>query len=393
MVLTDSACKKTKTDKKQKKISDGGGLFLLIMPNGSKYWRLKYRYANKEKMLAVGIYPQVSLKEARERREESKKLLANNIDPSQFKQQQKKEIIKNTENNFENIAHEWHAIQSSQWTSKHAKTVMVRLQADIFPEIGKLPITEITAPIFLEVLRKIENRGALDIAKRVRQTAGQIFRYAIAIGKAERDITTDLKDVLKTSPKKNHYYFKEPDLPEFLKNLSNYDGDFLTQLAIKFTLLTFVRTGEVRFAEWSEFDFDKKIWRIPSNRMKMRIEHIVPLSSQTLDILAQLKNISHNASYVFPSKVSNSKPMSENNMLYALYRMGYHQRATIHGFRATASTILNEYGFKSDIIERQLAHGEKNQVRASYNHAQYLPERTEMMQWWANFIDGKYSLK
>ena len=289
--------------------------------------------------------------------------------------------------NFENIAREWHNIQSASWTPKHAQTVMTRLEADMFPQIGKMPIADITAPILLAVLRKIEKRGALDIAKRAKQTTGQIFRYAIATGKAERDISMDLRGALKTAPKSHFNYLQEHELPEFLQKLDKYDGEYQTKLAVKFALYCFCRTGEIRFAEWSEFDFNKNLWRIPAHRMKMRTPHIVPLSRQVLELLAEMKTISHNALFLFPNRSNSQKPMSENTMLYALYRMGYHERATIHGFRATASTILNENGFRNDVIERQLAHGERNNVRAAYNHAQYLSERTVMMQEWADYID------
>ena len=389
MALTDTACKQAKARDKSYKSSDSGGLYLEIMPNGRKYWRLKYRFANKEKRLAIGVYPIISLKEAREKRDEAKKLLHDGVDPSQHKKDLKHEQILKTDNSFKKIAHEWHYNQIESWTPHHAKTIMRRLEADIFPFIGDIPINEITAPQLLDVLRKIEKRGALDIAKRAKQTIGQIFRYAIAIGRAERDISVDLKGALKTAPQKNHNYFKENDLPDFLANLDKYDGELLTQLAIKLTLLTFVRTTEIRGAQWQEFDFTKNLWRIPAERMKMRVEHIVPLADQAIMILERIKNISHNSAFVFPNINNPNKMMSANTMIFALYRMGYHSKATIHGFRATASTILNENGFRSDVIERQLAHGERNKVRASYNHASYLSERTQMMQWWANFIDGK----
>lgn len=389
MALTDTACKQAKARDKSYKSSDGGGLYLEIMPNGRKYWRLKYRFANKEKRLAIGVYPTISLKEAREKREEAKKLLCDGVDPSQHKKDLKHEQILKTDNSFKKIAHEWHHNQIESWTPHHAKTIMRRLEADIFPFIGDIPINEITAPQLLDILRKIEKRGALDIAKRAKQTTGQIFRYAIAIGRAERDISVDLKGALKTALQKNHNYFKENDLPDFLANLDNYDGELLTQFAIKLTLLTFVRTTEIRGAQWQEIDFIKKLWRIPAERMKMRVEHIVPLSNQAIAILERIKNISHNSAFVFPNINNQNKMMSANTMIFALYRMGYHSKATIHGFRATASTILNENGFRSDVIERQLAHGERNKVRASYNHASYLSERAEMMQWWADFIDEK----
>jgi len=389
MALTDTSCKNAKPSEKPRKLSDGGGLYLEVMPSRSKYWRLKYRFSGKEKRLAIGVYPQISLKEARIKRDEAKKLLSENIDPSQAKQDAKRQNTLKTENLFEEIAREWHEKQSNGWTERHAKYVLVRLEADIFPELGNIPTNEIKAPDLLAALRKIEDRGALDIAKRARQTCGQIFRYAIATGRAERDIAVDLKGALKVAKKKHHAHLQESELPELLEKLDLYDGEPQTKLAIKFTLLTFTRSGEVRGAEWSEIDFDKEQWIIPAQRMKMRVKHIVPLSSQVLAILKELIKHTGNEKYLFPSHNNSFKPISENTMLYAIYRMGYHSRTTIHGFRSTASTILNENGFPPDHIERQLAHAERNGVRAAYNHAEYLPERHKMMQWWGNYLYNK----
>lgn len=239
----------------------------------------------------------------------------------------------------------------------------------------------------LAILRKIEKRDAIDLAHRALQTCGQIFRYAVATGKAERDITTDLKGALKTRKKQNHHRLEAKELPEFLTKLENYDGDRQTILAFKLLLLTFVRTGELRGARWEEFDLEMKEWRIPAKRMKMRELHIVPLADQVLTILKDLQSINDHSEYLLLNRNKTHAVISENTLLYALYRMGYHSRATPHGFRATASTILNEHNFRSDVIERQLAHGERNKVRASYNHAQYLTERRQMMQWWADYLD------
>ena len=278
------------------------------------------------------------------------------------------------------------------------------MEADIFSNLGDVPINEITSPQLLAVLKKIEARGALDIAKRARQTCGQIFRYAVATGRADSDVSFSLKDTLKSTKKSHYASLNESELPEFLSLLKTYDGHLQTQLAIKFTILTFTRTGEVRGAVWEEIDLDKKEWRIPAERMKMNQLHIVPLADQVIELLDQLKKLAGNNKYIFPSQSSSVKPMSENTMLYAVYRMGYHSRTTIHGFRSTASTILNEQGFRPDVIERQLAHGEQNAIRAAYNHAQYIPERRQMMQHWAdyiervqdnsnNVIDGKFGVK
>jgi len=386
MSLTDIVCKTAKPEEKSRKLSDGAGLYLEVMPNGSKYWRLKYRYSGKEKRLAFGVYPEVSLKEAREKRDEARKTLADGQDPSQLKKQKKLTQYISSNNSFEIIAREWHTDRKSAWTERHATYVLRRLEADIFPILGFKAVQDITAPELLAALKKIESRGAVDIAKRALQTTGQVFRYAIATGRAERDISSDLKGALKTRKKENYSYLEARELPDFLSKLENYDGELQTKLAFKLLLLTFVRTGELRGAKWEEIDLEKNEWRIPAERMKMRTPHIVPLSTQAISILKELEPISGHREHIFPNR---NKPMtciSENTILYAIYRMGYHSRATPHGFRATASTILNEHSFHSDVIELQLAHAERNKVRASYNHAQRLTERRAMMQWWADYL-------
>ena len=387
MPLTDTTVRTAKAKDKQYKLSDSAGLYLLVQPNGKKYWRLKYYFAGKEKLLSIGVYPVISLSEAREKSLLAKKQLTNNIDPSEHKKEQKLKNSVNAENSFKSIAIEWHNNQKHRWTFRHAIYVLRRIEADIFPILASRPINEIKAPELLAVLRLIETRGAIDIAHRVLQTCGQVFRYAVATGRAERDISADLRGALKTRKKENYSRLEAKELPEFFSKLEEYDGELQTKLALKFLLLTFVRTGELRGARWEEIDFEKKEWRIPAERMKMRELHIVPISTQSLEVLKELQIINGQKDYLFPNR---NKPMtfiSQNTLLYAIYRMGYHLRATVHGFRATASTILNEHGFKPDVIERQLAHCERNKVRASYNHAQYLPERREMMQWWGNYLD------
>lgn len=387
MPLTDIVCKSSKPSEKARKISDEKGLYLEITPNGSKYWRLKYRFAGKEKRLAFGVYPEVSLAEARERRDEARKLLRNGVDPSQLKKEIKQQNKVKSENSFYQIATEWHETKKSGWTPRHASYVIRRLQADVFPTLGDRAINEIKAPELLSVIRSIENRGALDIAHRALQTCGQIFRYAIATGRAEYNPSSDLRGALKTPTKTNYSHLKESELPEFFSKLEDYDGHEQTKLAMKLLLLTFVRTGELRGAMWEEINFDAQEWRIPAERMKMREQHIVPLSKQAIEVLKKIKEFSGQYAYIFPNHINPTKCISENTLLYALYRMGYHSRTTIHGFRATASTILNEKGFHADVIERQLAHSERNRVRAAYNHAQHLPERKKMMQWWADYLD------
>jgi integrase len=386
MALTDSIVRNSKPTEKKYKISDTMGMYLQVMPTGHRYWRLKYRHDGKEKVLALGVYPEVTLKEAREKRDQARKLIKDGINPIEVKAEQRQRALLESENSFESIAREWYENQKQRWTERHATYVLRRLEADIFKPLGYRPIKDITAPDLLNVLRSIEKRGAVDIAKRILQTSGQIFRYAIATGRAERDISADLKGALQTRKKENFAHLEESEMPEFLSKLENYDGDLQTKLAFKFLVLTFVRTTELRGATWDEINFEKKEWRIPKERMKMNELHVVPLSEEALAILAELAPLTGHREYIFPNRNNPRTFISENTLLYALYRMGYHSRATTHGFRATASTILNENGFTPDVIERQLAHSERNKVRASYNHAQYLPERRAMMQWWGNYL-------
>ena len=388
MSLSDAKVRNTKPSGKPYKISDGDGLFLLVTPSGSKYWRLKYFFAGKEKLLALGVYPEISLSDAREKRIQARKILAAGGDPGDVKKESKRQLALKVENSFELVAREWFEKRKKEWKANTVKTIFNRLENDILPKLGKRPVAEITAPEVLSMLRAIEGRGALDMAKRAMQTSGQVFMYAIATGRAVRNPVPDLKGALETAPSKHRAYLKADELPEFLEKLETYDGHPETKLALCVLMLTFVRTIELRAAEWREVDLKKAEWRIPAARMKMKEEHIVPLSSQAVALLEQLKKYTGNRQYLFPNQQKLSGFMSENTILYALYRMGYHSRATGHGFRSTASTILNENGFPPDVIERQLAHGERNKVRAAYNHAQYLPERRKMMQWWGDYLDG-----
>jgi integrase len=391
MPLTEVACKNSKPSSKTKRITDERGLYLEIAPNGGKYWRFKYRFGAKEKRLAIGVYPEVTLKVAREKRDEARMALREGVDPSAEKKAARLQRATDGTNSFRAIAEEWHQKQADLWTPRHAAYVLRRLELDVFGELGSFPIKTITGPILLAVIRKIEARNAIDLSHRVLQTIGQILRYAIATGRAERDITSDLRGSLKPQRKVSHTCLDERDLPEFLQKLQGYDGDLQTKIALRLLILTFVRTIELRGAKWEEVNFEKAEWRIPAERMKMRETHIVPLSTQAIALFREQKRISGNRDHIFPNRNKPAAFMSENTMLYAIYRLGYHSRTTGHGFRATASTILNERGFKSDVIERQLAHGERNRVRASYNRAQYLNERREMMQWWSDFLEGQLS--
>lgn len=387
MSLTDIIAKNAKSQKAQYKLFDEKGLFLLVAPNGSKYWRMKYRFDGKEKLLSFGTYPETSLKEARNKRDVARKQIQESFDPSQEKKLAKLTRLVNAENSFENVAREWHEKQNQRYTPKHSKTVLKRLETDIFPLLGSRPINQITAAELLVTIQKIEKRGAVDLSHRILQSSGQIFRYAIATARADRDISADLRGALTVRKKVNHANLKEDELPEFLQKLANYHGEPQTKLALQMLVLTFVRTAELRGAKWSEINFETSEWHIPAERMKMKEKHIVPLSKQVIELLKQIRRLHNNPDFVFPSRINPNKSTSENTLIYAIYRMGYHSKATAHGFRATASTILNEKGFRYDVIEKQLAHGERNKVRASYNHAQYLPERKEMMQWWADNLE------
>ena len=383
MKLTDIAIKQAKPGEKQKKISDGGGLFLLITPSGSKYWRLAYRYNGKQNTLALGVYPSVSLSEAREKRNEAKELLKTGIDPSKLKRESK------AADKFGEIAQEWFQIQEPGWAERHAQTILGRIENHIKPCIGNLPIKSIDAPELLTMLRKIEARGTLETARRVNQICGQIFRYAIATGKTDRNPSADLRGAL-TPPKTKHMasLTNPKEVAGLMRAIDDYHGSIITYCALRFAPLTFVRPGELRHAEWSEIDLDVSEWRIPAEKMKMKSPHIVPLSKQAVAILVEIQPITDNGKYVFPSLRDNDRPMSDNTVNAALRRMGFtKEEMTGHGFRSMASTLLNEQGWNRDAIERQLAHAERNKVRAAYNFAELLPERREMMQAWADYLD------
>ena len=386
-MLTDQKIKNLKEKDKQYKVTDEKGMFLLIKTNGGKYWRFKYRFAGKEKSLSIGVYPEISLKQARLKRDEAKKLLSNNIDPSEIKQSAK---LSESEDSFEYVAREWHIKHKTHWTISYAERVLTRLEKDVFPWIGKNPINEINAPELLTVFRRVENRGALDTSHRVMQNCGQVFRYAVATGRADRDPTNDLKGALPPVRKKHLASITEPKkIGGLLRALDGYDGTFVVKCALKVAPLVFVRPVELRTAEWEHIDFDTKEWRIPPEKMKMRVLHIVPLSKQALDILNEIKPLTGSGRYVFPSIRTDTRPMSENTVLGAIRRLGYEKgEMTGHGFRSMASTILNEQGWNRDAIERQLAHAERDSVRASYNYAEFLPERREMMQKWADYLDA-----
>lgn len=388
MALTDTAIRNAKPQAKPLKLADGDGLYLLLNPNGSKWWRLDYRIDGKRKTLSMGVYPDVSLKLARDRRQEARTLVATGADPGEQRKAQKKAKADVGSNTFEAIAHEWMATRGKEWTASYASKTKSALQRHAFPSVGAKPITEITAPDLLALLRAIESRGIVDMAHRIQQHCGAIFRYAIATGRAIADPVPSLRGALSTVKQEHYAALTDPaEYAELLRAIDNYRGEATTKAAMQLLALTFQRTKEVRFAEWSQIDLAAGLWRIPAEVMKMREAHIVPLSRQAAEVLKNLQPLTGGGRLVLPSSTSRERPISENTVVYALARMGYKGRMTGHGFRSAASTLLNEQGYRHDVIERQLAHAEKNSVRAAYNRAEYLPERKTMMQDWADYLD------
>ena len=392
MPLTNPACINARCPegKRQARFADGQGLYLEVLASGGKYWRLKYRIGGKEKRLALGVFPGVSLAKARTARTAARDQLAQGIDPSAAKQERKLARHLAIGTSFEAVALDWFSHWSGPRSERHANYVLRRLEADVFPVIGNNPIGEVTAPQLLAMAKKIESRGALDIAKRSLQTCGQVFRYAVAHGLIERNPAADVKpgDALKPRKKQNYARLDARDLPELLRKIEAYEGTPYTRFALKLMALTFVRTGELIGAQWSEFDLDAAEWRIPGERMKMGTPHIVPLSTQAVEVLRCLHEVRGGSGLLFPGERDHEKPMSNNTLLYALYRMGYRGRMTGHGFRGIASTVLHERGFRHDVIELQLAHQERDDVSAAYNHATYLPQRRQMMQAWGDHLDA-----
>lgn len=390
MLLSDTKVRNSKPKEKSYKLSDGRGLYLLVHTNGSRYWRFKYQFNGKEKLLALGVYPDISLADARESREKARKLIANGTDPGLLKQLNKRARFLSGENSFEAISREWFVRFSSRWTPDHGKRILNRLENDIFPWLGKRPISEITAPEILATLRRIENRGAIETAHRAHQNCSQVFRYAIATGRAERDPSVDLRGALPPVKKRHHASITDPKaIGDLLRTINGYKGFFVTKCALRLAPLVFVRPGELRKAEWSEINFETAEWRIPAEKMKMRSVHIVPLSTQAITILREVHSLTGHGNFVFPSMRTNRRPMSDNTVTAALRRLGYaKEEMTGHGFRSMASTLLNEQGWNRDAIERQLAHSERNNIRAAYNYAEYLPERKKMMQHWADYLDA-----
>ncbi|MCE0545325.1 tyrosine-type recombinase/integrase [Klebsiella pneumoniae] len=390
MPLNDMQIRRAKPEAKAYTLGDGQGLSLLIEPNGSKSWRFRYRYAGKPKMISLGVYPTITLADARSRRDDARKLVAEGKNPSEVRKEQKIALQTESESAFEKIATEWHQMKSAKWSAGYASDIMEAFQNDIFPYVGTRPIGEIKPLELLNVLRKIEKRGALEKMRKVRQRCSEVFRYAIATGRAEFNPAADLSSALEVHQSNHFPFLKADELPDFLRALDSYTGSRLVQIATKLLMITGVRTIELRAALWSEFDLDNAIWEISAERMKMRRSHLVPLSTQALDLLNELKMMTGNYRYVFPGRNDLNKPMSEASINQVIKRIGYGGRLTGHGFRHTMSTILHEKGFDSAWIEIQLAHVDKNSIRGTYNHAQYLEKRSSMIQWYNDYI---YSIK
>jgi integrase len=385
MPLTELAARNTKPAERPRKLFDAGGLFLLLMPNGARWWRLKYRIDGREKLLSLGVYPEVSLKRARAKRDEARKLIAAGTDPSAERRTEKaaRGIT------FVGVAREWMALQAGKLAPITLAKCKWMLETHIFPSLGSQPIAKITAASMLAALRRIEAGGTHETAHRTKQRCGQILRYAVATGRADRDVTTDLRGALAPVVAKNHPSIIEPArIGELLRAIDGYAGQPATETALRLAPLVFVRPGELRMAEWREFDLEAGEWRIAAARMKMQEAHIVPLARQAVALLRKLHAITGDGKYVFPSLRTAARPLSDNTINAALRRLGYaKEEMTGHGFRSMASTLLNEQGFAPDIIELQLAHAERNKVRAAYNKAQRLGERRKMMQKWADYLD------
>ncbi|WP_272681029.1 tyrosine-type recombinase/integrase [Providencia sp. PROV129] len=386
MLLTDIQIRKAKPKDKVYTLNDGNGLSLLIEPNGSKGWRFRYRFAGKPKMISFGVYGQISLADARRKRDKAKKQLSDGIDPSDARKSEKITQKYAAENTFKAVAIEWHASKCSTWSKGYASEILRCFENDVFPFIGSRPIDQLAPLELLAVLQKIEKRGALEQASKIRRRCGEVFRYAVITGRAKYNPAPDLSGAMNKPETKHFPFLQESEIPDFVKALNNYQGSKITKYATQLLMLTGVRTVELRFAEWSEFDFENALWEIPKERMKKRRPHLVPLSPQVLEILDKLKVISGNYSLLFPGRNDARKPISDASINKVIAKIGYKGRLTGHGFRHMMSTILHEKGFDSAWIELQLAHVDKNSIRGIYNHAQYLEQRKGMLTFYAKII-------
>ncbi|RUR09713.1 tyrosine-type recombinase/integrase [Legionella septentrionalis] len=389
MALNHTKIINAKPREKAYKLADEKGLFLYVTPKGGMYWRMKYRFGGKEKLLALGVYPDVSLAKARNDRDDARKLLADNIDPGEHRKVMKQVESDRSSNSFEIIAREWFVKYSSNWVKSHSDKIIQRFERDIFPWIGKKPITDVTPPVLLSVIRRIEERGALETAHRALSNCGQVFRYGIATGRAERDSSQDLKGAL--PPVKTKHFSAQTDPKRFgdlLRIFDDYQGSLIVRSALRLAPLFFVRPGELRHAKWEDIDFDKAQWSFIVT--KTNTPHIVPLANQAIKVLTELQPLTKSSPYVFPSARSNSRPMSDNAILAALRRLGISkEELSGHGFRATARTLLDEVlNVRPDIIEHQLAHAVRDPNGRAYNRTAHLAERKKMMQDWADYLDS-----
>ena len=390
MSLSDTTIRTAKPADKPQRLFDGGGLYLEVSPAGGKLWRLKYRHGGKEKRLALGAYPDTGLKDARDKRDAARKLLAAGVDPGEQRKATKAAGEERSANSFEVIAREWHAKQSATWVELHASRIMLRMENDIFPWLGGRPIADIAAKEFLATVNRIVDRGAVESAHRVLQNCGQVMRYAIATGRAERNPVADLRGALPPVKQSHLAAITDPHaIGGLLRAMDAYQGSFVTRCALRLAPLLFVRPGELRQAEWAEFDLDAAQWNLPAEKMKMREPHLVPLAPQAVAILRELQALTGGGRYLFPSPRSPQRPMSNNGVLSALRRMGYGtEEMSGHGFRAMARTVLDEVlHFRPDYIEHQLAHALKDPNGRAYNRTAHLAERRKMMAAWADYLD------
>jgi len=390
-LLTETKCRGIKPETKVFRLSDGKGLFLEVRPNGGKFWRFRYKVDGRDNLLSLGEYPYVTLKDARERRKKERQNISNGLDPAGIRREAREAKKKPLVETFEATAREWHGRKSVAWAKGHAEKVLRRFEIWVFPWLGERLLKEIEPPELLAVLRRIEATGAVETAHRAHQTCSQVFRYGISCGYCGRDPAADLRGALTPAVETHRASITEPkDAAALLRAIDQYEGgSFVTRCALKLAPMVFVRPGELRQAEWAEVDLEAAEWRIPAEKMKMRSKHIVPLSRQAVGVLRELQPLTGGGRFVFPSERGRGRPMSDATLLNALRRMGFAQsEMSVHGFRAMASTSLHEQGWPSDVIERQLAHAERNKIKAAYNHAEHLPARRKMMQAWADYLDA-----
>jgi integrase len=408
LIPSAATLKAIKPGDTRRRLSDGAGLYLLLFVKGGSHgWRLDYSYQGLRKTLSLGTYPAISLSVARQKAEEARHLVIAGTDPSQARQQQKSLVAKQRQieqlvdaglpvpESFEAVAREWYAKHQPSWAPSHADKIIRRLERDVFPWLGNKPIRAIKPPDILQILKRVEERGAIETTHRVQQNCGQVFRYAVAIGLIDSDPTRDLRGALPPWRPEHYPTLTDPRrVGQLLRDMDAYEGGFITRCAMQLSALLFVRPGELRRAEWQEINLEAAEWRIPAAKMKGRVMHIVPLSKQALAVFEELRPLTGPKGWVFPGIRTNGEPMSENTVNAALRRLGY-DRATMtaHGFRGMASTMLHEIGWPSDVVERQLSHAERNSVKAAYNHAEHLPQRRQMMQAWADRLDELRQLR